>query len=50
MRDLWTVDLSNADVIAVYGLHPIMGKLGKKMENELKHGCVVGECRVPFRV
>jgi hypothetical protein len=44
--DLWNVDLSNADVVAVYGLHPIMGKLGKKMEKELKHGCIVGECNV----
>jgi hypothetical protein len=43
MQDLWNVDLSKADVIAVYGLHPIMGKLGKKMEKELKPGSIVGK-------
>lgn len=43
MDDLWKVDLSQADVIAVYGLYPIMGRLGKKMEQELKLGSIVGE-------
>ena len=43
MQDLWKVDLSNADVIAVYGLHPIMKRLRKKMESELKPGSIVGE-------
>mmetsp|Transcript_22708 Transcript_22708/g.25844 ORF Transcript_22708/g.25844 Transcript_22708/m.25844 type:complete len:255 (-) Transcript_22708:21-785(-) len=41
MQDLWSVDLSEADVVAVYGLHPIMTKLGGKMENELKTGALV---------
>ncbi len=42
MRDLWKVDLSKADVVAVYGLHPIMKQLGKKMKAELKPGSIVG--------
>lgn len=41
MRDLWKVDLSNVDVVAVYGLNPIMDKLGKKLQEELKPGTVV---------
>uniref|UniRef100_A0A7S4VKA5 Uncharacterized protein n=1 Tax=Ditylum brightwellii TaxID=49249 RepID=A0A7S4VKA5_9STRA len=41
IRDLWKVDLSNADVIAVYGLQPIMTKLGLKMKEELKPGSIV---------
>ncbi len=28
-KDLWKVNLSNVDVIAVYGLHPIMDRLGE---------------------
>jgi hypothetical protein len=43
MCDLWSMDLSHADVVTVYGLYPIMGKLGEKMEKELKHGCIVGK-------
>jgi len=41
LRDLWSVDLSNADVVAVYGLHPIMDDLGKKMRREMKSGSYV---------
>mmetsp|Transcript_2267 Transcript_2267/g.3177 ORF Transcript_2267/g.3177 Transcript_2267/m.3177 type:complete len:116 (-) Transcript_2267:250-597(-) len=41
LRDLWKVDLSNVDVVAVYGLHPIMGKLGEKMKQELSPGSLV---------
>jgi len=41
MQDLWSVDLTRADVVAVYGLHPIMGKLGKKMQKEMKDGSIV---------
>ncbi len=43
MQDLWKVDLSRADVVAVYGLHPIMKQLGKKMKAELKPGSIVGK-------
>lgn len=43
MDDLWKVDLSQVDVIAVYGLYPIMGRLGEKKEQELKPGSIVGE-------
>jgi hypothetical protein len=43
LKDIWKVDLSQAHVVAVYGLHPIMGKLGKKMEKELKPGSIVGK-------
>jgi len=41
MRDLWKVQLDNVDVVAVYGLNPIMDKLGKKLQEELKPGTVV---------
>ena len=40
-RDLWKVDLSDVDVVAVYGLNPIMDKLGVKLQEELKPGAVV---------
>ena len=43
IQDLWTVDLSQADVVAVYGLNPIMKRLGAKMATELKPGSIVGE-------
>uniref|UniRef100_A0A7S3V4K3 DOT1 domain-containing protein n=1 Tax=Chaetoceros debilis TaxID=122233 RepID=A0A7S3V4K3_9STRA len=41
MQDLWSVDLTKADVVAVYGLYPIMDKLGKKMKSELRPGSIV---------
>lgn len=41
MKDLWKMNLSNSHVIAVYGLHPIMDKLGQKMVNELPNGAIV---------
>uniref|UniRef100_A0A7S4K0N9 Methyltransferase domain-containing protein n=1 Tax=Odontella aurita TaxID=265563 RepID=A0A7S4K0N9_9STRA len=42
LRDLWKVDLSNnVDVVAVYGLQPIMKDLGGKMKSELKPGSIV---------
>jgi hypothetical protein len=40
-QDLWSVNLSNANVVAVYGLHPIMDRLGAKMQQELKPGSIV---------
>ncbi|KAL7533054.1 hypothetical protein ACHAWF_004320 [Thalassiosira exigua] len=41
MRDLWGVGLGRYDVVAVYGLSPIMGRLGKKLEGELRPGSIV---------
>lgn len=41
LRDLWKVDLRDVDVVAVYGLQPIMQDLGVKMKAELKPGAVV---------
>jgi len=41
MRDLWKIQLHRYDVVAVYGLSPIMQRLGKKLEEELKPGSVV---------
>lgn len=40
-RDLWKIKLHQYDVVAVYGLSPIMERLGKKLEKELKPGSVV---------
>ncbi|KAL3793266.1 hypothetical protein ACHAWO_001871 [Cyclotella atomus] len=39
--DLWKIQLSNYDVVAVYGLAPIMDRLGTKMKEELKPGAIV---------
>lgn len=41
LKDLWNVDLSDVDVVAVYGLNPIMENLGKKLEAELGPGALV---------
>lgn len=41
LQDLWTIDLSTLDVVAVYGLHPIMQDLGEKMKVELRPGSLV---------
>lgn len=41
LKNLWDVDLTKVDVVAVYGLHPIMKDLGVKMKNELKPGSIV---------
>ena len=41
MQDLWSVDLSKSDVVAVYGLHPIMDRLGVKLKEELPPGSIV---------
>jgi len=41
LQDLWSVGLSKADVVAVYGLHPIMGDLGKKIQKEMKNGSII---------
>ena len=41
IKDLWKVDLRNVDVVAVYGLQPIMKDLGIKLKNELRPGSVV---------
>lgn len=40
-KDLWRVKLSNIDVIAVYGLYPIMDRLGKKICDEATPGTIV---------
>jgi SAM-dependent methyltransferase len=40
-RDLWKIQLRNYDVVAVYGLAPIMDRLGAKMREELKPGSIV---------
>lgn len=41
MRDLWKVQLHDIDVVAVYGLNPIMDELGAKLQEELQPGSVV---------
>lgn len=40
-KDLWKVDLRKVDVVAVYGLGPIMKDLGIKMQQELQPGSVI---------
>lgn len=39
--DLWKTKLHRYDVVAVYGLAPIMQRLGTKMERELLPGSIV---------
>ena len=39
--DLWNIKLHKYDVVAVYGLYPIMDRLGKKLQQELKPGSIV---------
>jgi hypothetical protein len=41
LGDLWKIKLHNYDVVAVYGLYPIMNRLGKKLQQELKPGSIV---------
>ena len=41
LGDLWKVKLHHYDVVAVYGLYPIMERLGKKLQQELKPGSIV---------
>ena len=41
LRDIWKVDLRDVDVVAVYGLTPIMEKLGVKLQRELAPGSIV---------
>ena len=41
LTNLWDVDLTQVDVVAVYGLHPIMKELGVKLQHELRPGSIV---------
>ena len=41
LRDLWKIKLHNYNVVAVYGLYPIMDRLGKKLQDELRPGSIV---------
>ena len=41
LGDIWKSKLHNYDVVAVYGLYPIMDRLGKKLQKELKPGSIV---------
>ncbi len=42
LGDLWKIrELHKYDVVAVYGLYPIMDRLGKKLQEELKPGALV---------
>ena len=41
LRDIWKVDLRDVDVVAVYGLTPIMKPLGLKLREELAPGSIV---------
>lgn len=41
LRDLWKVELGDVDVVAIYGLQPIMKDLRRKLQQELRPGSVV---------
>lgn len=38
VKDFWTVSLSDFDIVYVYGMSTIMGRLEKKLEEELRPG------------
>ncbi len=40
--------MNNYNVVAVYGLAPIMDRLGRKLENELDPGAIVVSNVFPF--
>ncbi len=41
MGNLWKENLSEVDVLIVYGLFPIMNELGSKVRGEMKEGSIV---------
>ena len=41
LRDIWKVSLQQVDVVAVYGLGPIMEPLGAKIRQEMAPGSIV---------
>ena len=41
VRDLWKIDLSKMDVVVIYGVNPIMQKIGQKLKSEMKPGSIV---------
>lgn len=41
MTDLWKTKLHDYDVVAVYGLSPIMQRLGEKLKDELQPGAII---------
>ena len=41
LKDIWKVNLQHVDVVAVYGLTPIMKPLGVKLQQELAPGSIV---------
>lgn len=41
MTDLWKTKLHDYDVVAVYGLSPIMQRLGVKLKDELRPGAII---------
>jgi hypothetical protein len=41
MTDLWNTKLHAYDVVAVYGLSPIMQRLGEKLKDELQPGSII---------
>jgi len=48
LKDLWKVDLTQVDVVAVYGLSPIMDQLGVKLKAELPAGTLIVSNVFPF--
>eukprot|EP00656_Telonema_subtile_P037383 TRINITY_DN41594_c0_g1_i1.p1 TRINITY_DN41594_c0_g1~~TRINITY_DN41594_c0_g1_i1.p1 ORF type:complete len:225 (+),score=41.21 TRINITY_DN41594_c0_g1_i1:244-918(+) len=41
LGNFWNVSCAEADVVTVYGLHPIMDKVGLKLKQELRPGALV---------
>lgn len=48
LQCMWTADVSDADVIFVYGVPSILGRLGEKLVDELPEGAHVVSNSFPF--
>ena len=41
LQDFWNIDLSSFNLVYIYGMDSILGRLEKKLENELRPGTKV---------
>ena len=48
LADLWTADVSDADIVFVYGVPSILGALERKLTAELRVGAYVVSNNFPF--
>ncbi len=46
--DLWKMDMSEYDVIVVFGVQEMMADLASKLKKEMRPGCLIVSCRSPI--